>query len=652
MPTRRERIGGVLLLCAAMAAAGDARAARLPDWASRLAASAPEVPDTITEHPARMLLRERSVRIEASGEVSTRLRTARQVLSARNDFDLEYFPFRRNVEIEFSRVWHLTPEGKTTRSTRADFIDFSIDTEAFITDARTRLIPIEGLERGSLVFVEIRTRETPFDLAFAETFYSPYPLDLAAVEVEAPEDWTLVHEWLRRDGGEPRVSGRLHRWELEELQPLGSDPMAPPGDELAPLLVLSAFPPEGQRPAANVFPGWEQLANWIEGLAAGRHQAGPEVEKAARGLAGNRGPEELPALYARFVRDKVRYLARSVGMDGYRPADAGETLANRFGDCKAKATLLRSMLSTADRLSYPVLVSASEADTVSERIAYLDAFDHMILAIPATEPESRRYPAAVAPHPSLGPLLFVDPTAETVSFGWLPDALAGRQALVVAGEQTRFVELPGSRPGHHRVAADVRVRVRDDGAVEVESRTMFHGQPAADRRRRVRESSSDFRDDWERRLRQTWLEADVEVFEVVPETADGAFLVETHWSSPRSIGSGNERRVQVFAGLGPFVPEPSLRRRETPVRFEHAWRIELSATVEGLPPGATLPDGEQLDGDGWTVQGGFEREGDRVLAHGTFELERTRFAPDEFRDLRRFYRAISRVLDGSVWLAR
>ncbi len=641
----------ISLLLACLATCGEAWAARLPDWARELLEQAPEIPPGISEDPARVLLRDRRVVIEADGTVTTRLRTARQILSSRRDYDVEYFPFRRDVAVEFSRVWHQAPGGRTTRSGKAAFVDLSID-DAFLTDVRSRMIPIDGLERGSLVFVEIRTRETPFDLALSEVFHSPYPIDRAVFEIALPPGWRLLYDWPRGDGPGPVHEDGVYRWTMTGLRSSAADENGPDPFETSPLLVVGPVPGEGAQGASNAFPGWQQLAGWYERIADGRDEVTDAVRAVAGELASTAGEAGAPAAFARFVRDNIRYLSRNLGIGGYRPETAADTLAQRFGDCKAKATLLRSMLTTVGRESYPVLVSARYADTVSERVPSLDAFDHMILALRATPTDVERYPAAVSEHPELGPLLFVDPTAETVSFGWLPAPLQGRRALIVAGERTSLVDLPDAAAEAHRVRAELRLRLESDRSVAIGARCTFYGQPAAERRWAYRDSSHEYRERWERRLRETWVDASVVSFAVEEETGDGAFVVAVEWTSSQPLGEGSSQRVPVFAGLGAFVPEPALPRRETPVRFEHRSRIELEATLTGLPAGVDVPKTEQSEGAGWSVSTSFREEGGEVSGVGSVVVDRTWYEPEEFRDLRRFYRALDRALDASVWLRR
>ena len=62
--------------------------------------------------------------------------------------------------------------------------------------------------------------------------------------------------------------------------------------------------------------------------------------------------EKMQTLAA-FVQRDVRYVGIELGIGGYQPHPAAEVFAHRYGDCKDKATLLRSMLREIGVDSYP-----------------------------------------------------------------------------------------------------------------------------------------------------------------------------------------------------------------------------------------------------------------------------------------------------------
>src|SRR5436190_14403127 len=83
---------------------------------------------------------------------------------------------------------------------------------------------------------------------------------------------------------------------------------------------------------------------------------------------------------AGFAQRDVRYIAVEVGIGGFQPHRATDVFANRYGDCKDKATLLRAMLHEIGIESHYVLVNATRG-MVDPKLPTAGSFNHVILAI-------------------------------------------------------------------------------------------------------------------------------------------------------------------------------------------------------------------------------------------------------------------------------
>ena len=82
---------------------------------------------------------------------------------------------------------------------------------------------------------------------------------------------------------------------------------------------------------------------------------------------------------ATMVRDRVRYVAVELGIGGFQPHAAAETLSNLYGDCKDKGTLLQSVLAAGGMTSYPLLVNlGGRMSLPAESPVWV--FNHLVLA--------------------------------------------------------------------------------------------------------------------------------------------------------------------------------------------------------------------------------------------------------------------------------
>ena len=106
-------------------------------------------------------------------------------------------------------------------------------------------------------------------------------------------------------------------------------------------------------------------------------EANPEVKALIQSWQNaTTDPKELATLAARFVQDEVRYFCLSDGIFGLRSIDPLFTFKSRFGDCKAKSLLLRSLLELLQIPAEVILVNSK--GRVHEHPP-ADFFNHVIV---------------------------------------------------------------------------------------------------------------------------------------------------------------------------------------------------------------------------------------------------------------------------------
>ena len=207
------------------------------------------------------------------------------------------------------------------------------------------------------------------------------------------------------------------------------------------------------------------------GGASGDRVSGDAAASDAAAADDRRRRRQLEELLA-FVRREVRYVAVEVGVGGYRPAPAHETLARRWGDCKGKVELLLGLLDEAGIEAYPVLVQASPRGRIDPEFPAPGLFDHMIAALPAAGL------ATGAEDPVAGGFLFVDPTQSRGGIGWLHPSDQDQWALVLRGERSVLVRTP-LRPRLESSWLTLDLEVRPDGVAAGQLRLELRGGFAA-----------------------------------------------------------------------------------------------------------------------------------------------------------------------------
>ncbi len=167
------------------------------------------------------------------------------------------------------------------------------------------------------------------------------------------------------------VSGATeYSWEFKKMAALSYEDDTPISYAPNPVLEFSDF---GY---------WYEVANWALPLyPTVASDVPPEIkELLAKWQAGN-PKDEQARLALDFVQDSLRYTGIELGPDSYRPTPPYETFRLRYGDCKAKAYLLCTLLRQMNIEAYPALVSTYARETMSDRLPSPFAFNHAIVKI-------------------------------------------------------------------------------------------------------------------------------------------------------------------------------------------------------------------------------------------------------------------------------
>lgn len=225
-------------------------------------------------------------------------------------------------------------------------------------------------------------------------------------------------------------------WELDHLAAQDQEPDRAPNDQAGPVVYLTTMK------------SWETLAAWYRTLLKGRDVAGKDLAKQVADRT--RGMTDPGAILATLLSDAsrdVRYTGLEFGAAGLQPYDPNEVWANRYGDCKDKANLLRVMLRARQIPADLVLVNTEHAGRVEKRSPNIHQFDHMIVAVEKPG----------------GGYVFCDPTVTYAKPGMLrPDDL-DRDVLVLKDNAIEFVHTPAEAIG--AVHYDFDLKLAADGSL-------------------------------------------------------------------------------------------------------------------------------------------------------------------------------------------
>jgi transglutaminase-like putative cysteine protease len=647
------RVAGALLAALVLArplwAGGDA-----PAWLQ--AAAAAPLPSYDAKARAVVLLDEGELVVEPGGKVRRVSRYALKVL--REDgrtaatVSVSYGTDAR--KIASLDAWRISSSGKIRKYGKAETEDVALSPADVYNEARARVISARAeAETGDVFGYEVVTEERPLFAQDIWFFQETFPVRVSRYTLSLPPGWRAEGRVFNHAELPPEVAGSRYVWEMRDLPFIDAEePLSPPFTRLAPRLAVSFFPAAGADAGFSSFAAWGDVSRWYASLAGPQAEASDALVAKAKELTANAtGDVEKVRAIARYVQS-TNYIAVQIGLGRFRPHAAAEVLAKSYGDCKDKANLMKALLQAVGLESHLVLVYSGDPLFVREEWPSPWQFNHCILAVrmPAALPF-----AAALEDPSLGRLLFFDPTDPHTLVGDLPAPEQGSWALVAAGESGRLLRLPTAPPEARESVRSVEASLNAEGDLTAAVREISVGQAAAAQRALFASSQTDLA----RRL-DAWVargSASAKVGSVKHEDdpTTGRFTLDLELSAPR-YAQPLQRRLLLFRPVILNRKEwvlPSAAARTQPMElddeaFSESMQLALPAgfAADELPPPVAI---EAAFG---SYSSKAQAAGGRLTFTRRYTLRRTTVPAEEHAAVRAFFEKIKAAEGAQVVLVR
>ncbi len=207
---------------------------------------------------------------------------------------------------------------------------------------------------------------------------------------------------------------------------------------------------------ASTYKSWDDLGGWWWNLIQQQCDINDEmkakVSELTEGLDTER--EKIRAVY-NFVVSDIRYSDDwEFGVHGFKPYRATTIFSNRFGDCKDKSILMKSLLREAGIEANPVMIRLSLPRSKNDlTLPLVSHFNHAITYVPSVDG---------------GEGIFLDGTAQHHTMEPLPDADRGATVFVVMGGPGKTMTTPQPPPESNGLNRVFAVEVRADGSAMIE----------------------------------------------------------------------------------------------------------------------------------------------------------------------------------------
>jgi tetratricopeptide (TPR) repeat protein len=320
------------------------------------------------------------------------------------------------------------------------------------SQAKILRIPVPGLQPGSTLECTVTRRESSAAATFSFQrciLLKTLPVLRSSLFVQAGRD-DLRWETSPGLAAPQRGEGSL-TWSIEKPAVYRWEPLQAPIETFVPMVCL------GSAKATWAAEGREYLTQIKDRLTID-----PAVRDAAsEATKGLSTPAAKIAALARLVQRDLTYKAIEFGRRARIPNPSGQTLRNKYGDCKDHAVLLSHLLESAGIPSRLVLVRSS--GDLQAGLPSLDQFDHMIAYVPGE-----------------GGGTFIDCTSKSSDLRTAPPVgLASRQALVLDPKEPRLQTIPPFPNESSTIATERTISFATESDLDVQEEVIFTGVAAS-----------------------------------------------------------------------------------------------------------------------------------------------------------------------------
>ena len=481
----------VMLAVVMLVSSVPAHSADVPDWLK--AQAAVQLPAYDEKTSAVVLYDERIVTVAPTGKIRLLYRRALRILRPDGDsWGTVRVNFDNQTRITNLRAWSLPAGDKPFLVKEKQALEtslYGVDNGELVSDMRTRVLIIPAATPGNTIGYEYEQEEYPYVLLTDWDFQESIPVRSAKYTLNLPAGWNFRATWLNHAAVEPISSAPGQwQWSVDDLPAIRIERYMPPWTKIAGNLSLTLLKPSDADKKAL---SWADLGAWYTELIRDRQQATAAMRQKVAELSNGKTTtlDKMNAL-AGFVQTDIRYVAIELGIGGLQPHPASDVFLHRYGDCKDKATLLATLLREIGVESYYVVINTERGAVNADTPANL-GFNHVILAIALPDGVDDPSLLAVVRHPTLGRLLFFDPTQSYTPLGRLDGSLQDNFGLLISKGSGELVAVPKLSSDSSYVRRTAQLKLNAQGDLSGDLQDIRVGDSATDARYGLRSATQE-----------------------------------------------------------------------------------------------------------------------------------------------------------------
>ena len=337
----------------------------------------------------------------------------------------------------------------------------SSDNSIFYDDMKETSFDFPSLAQNAIAHVDY----TQFnkDAHLLTAFYLPgyMPVVNASYTVTVPNDITIKYLVKNDPTGlfqfteEKKKRETVYKWTLKNVKPEDNYSNAPDIRYFQPHVIIYITSYENQDGKQPFLSSLEDLHKWNYSFIKDLNTTpDPSLKKIVDSLTAGQTDERAKAqsIY-QWVQQHIKYVAFEDGLEGFRPRQAGEVCAKRYGDCKDMSSIITQMLKMAGIKAYYTWIGTRDLPYKYSEIPLPIVDNHMISTAFIN-----------------GNWMFLDGTDPNAKFDMPPAFIQGKEALVNINEQEyKLLTVPIAMPERSVMIDSTFLSIVDDGIKGCES---------------------------------------------------------------------------------------------------------------------------------------------------------------------------------------
>ena len=390
---------------------------KVPEEVIAVSKEAEEFLKGLEDEAAIYLLVDEEIEIKPDNTSVSTIHVIEKVLQERGkglaEVEMGYDSTYERVELEYART--ITKDGKVIYAGGESIRDIGRYLNfPLYSNSRAFIVSMPSVEVGSFIEYKVKIYSSKLinedDFSFVYRLREGYPTFKAEFDLVTPSNRDINFKFLNKEYAdgislEPKVAERkgkkIYSWRFDEIESIIPEYSMPNAPYINPAILISSFS------------SWDEIYKWWKSLYEDKLKLNQEVKDFVGELTKDATTDyDKAKILYEFVARDIRYVAIEYGESGHEPHYANEVFMNRYGDCKDQAILLAAMLRHAGLKGYPLLIPTRGTYPMHEDFPAV-IFNHAISVVDIG-----------------GRLIFMDPTAETTAFEYVPLADQDRLVLV------------------------------------------------------------------------------------------------------------------------------------------------------------------------------------------------------------------------------